>query len=87
VDAREVAEQTEAYIRNHFGISPSDARFGPAVDLFEGGYVDSVGLAELLQFIQDRFGVEIPDEDLLSDDFATIEGMALIVCRHRGPLT
>jgi methoxymalonate biosynthesis acyl carrier protein len=83
VDARDVAEQTEAYIRNHFAINPRDDRFGPGVDLFEGGYVDSVGLAELLEFIQDEFGVVIPDEDLLSDDFATIEGIALIVCRHR----
>jgi acyl carrier protein len=85
VDARDVADQTEAYIRNHFAINPRDDRFGRRVDLFEGGYVDSVGLAELLEFIQDEFGVEIPDEDLLSDDFATIEGMALIVSRHRGP--
>jgi acyl carrier protein len=80
MDAREVADRIEAYIRNHFSISSGDAGFGPTVDLFQGGYVDSVGLVELLQFIQDEFGVEIPDEDLLSDDFATIEGIARIVC-------
>jgi acyl carrier protein len=87
MDAREVADRTEAYIRNHFSISSRDVGFGPTVDLFQGGYVDSVGLVELLQFIQDEFGVEIPDDDLLSDDFATIEGIARIVCRHAGSLT
>ena len=85
MDARDVADRTECYVRDHFDISPRDNGFDRNADLFEGGYVDSVGLAELLQFIQDEFGVEIPDEDLLSDDFSTIEGMARIVCARAGP--
>jgi acyl carrier protein len=79
---REVADRTEAYVRASFNISPGDAGFGPTADLFHGGYVDSVGLVELLQFIQEEFDVEIPDEDLLSDDFTTIDGIARIVCRR-----
>jgi acyl carrier protein len=29
-----------------------------------------------------RFDVEIDDDDLLSDDFSTIQGMAKVVCRQ-----
>jgi acyl carrier protein len=57
---REVADRTEAYVRASFNISPGDAGFGPTADLFHGGYVDSVGLVELLQFIQEEFDVENP---------------------------
>jgi D-alanine--poly(phosphoribitol) ligase subunit 2 len=52
------------------------------VDLFERGYVDSVGFVELLEFLRQEFGVEVPDEDLLDDDFSNINGIALIVSRN-----
>lgn len=77
----EVAGRIEQFVRTQFSISPSDPRFGPGADLFEGGYVDSVGLAELLAHIEQEFGVSVPDDDLLADEFATIEGMAHTVCR------
>jgi acyl carrier protein len=62
-------------------VSPADPGFGQQTDLFDNGYVDSVGLAELLGFVEDEFGVEIPDEILVGDEFATIDGMSQAVCR------
>jgi acyl carrier protein len=81
MEEREVADRLEDFLRNHFSISPSDPRFGRDVDLFDGGYVDSVGLAETLGFIEGEFGVEVPDGDLLSDEFTTIDGVARVVRR------
>ena len=77
----EVAARTEDWVRGHFSVNAADPRFARDADLFEGGYVDSVGLAELLAFLEEEFSVEIPDEVLVSDEFATIEGIARIVCR------
>jgi acyl carrier protein len=71
----------EMFIRQQFNVSPTDPNFDQQTDLFEGGYVDSVGVVEVLGYLQTEFDVEIPDSDLLSDDFATIDGMARIVCR------
>jgi acyl carrier protein len=81
VEERDVADQLEDFLRNHFSISPSDPRFGRDVDLFDSGYVDSVGLAEMLAFVEDEFGVEVPDDDLVSDEFTTIDGIARVVGR------
>jgi acyl carrier protein len=78
---REVAARTEEWVRGHFSVSARDPRFARDVDLFERGYVDSVGLAELLGFLQEEFSVDVPDEVLVSDEFATIEGIARVVCR------
>ena len=76
-----IADRIEAFVRTAFDVSPSDDGFGRDVDLFELGYVDSVGFAELLAFIAEEFGVDIPEEDLLSEGFTRIDGMADIVCR------
>lgn len=79
MNANEVADRIEAFVRRQFAVSPDDARFSRTVDLFEMGYVDSIGFAELLDFAQQAFGVEIPEGDLLSDAFSTIDGMADII--------
>lgn len=81
VNQPEVAGRIEQFVRTQFSVSPDDPRFGRDVDLFEGSYVDSVGLAELLGFIEDEFGVAVPDDDLLSEDFASVDGIARTVCR------
>lgn len=68
-------------MRTQFEVDPDDAGFDRAIDLFELGYVDSVGFAELLAFFSEEFGVEVPEDDLLSDEFLRIDGMARIVSR------
>jgi D-alanine--poly(phosphoribitol) ligase subunit 2 len=76
-----IASRIEAFVRTQFEIDPSDDGFDRTVDLFELGYVDSVGFAELLAFLAEEFGVDVPEDDLLSDDFLRIDGMARIVSR------
>lgn len=73
------AQVIEEFVRSHFGISARDTRFSRTIPLFESGYVDSVGVVELIAFIEDTFAVEIPDDLLLSDSFTTIDGIAAAV--------
>jgi D-alanine--poly(phosphoribitol) ligase subunit 2 len=80
----EIADRIEAFIRTEFDVSPTDNGFDRTVDLFELGYIDSVGFAELLSFLAEEFGVEVPEEDLLSESFARIDGIAGIVNRLTG---
>jgi acyl carrier protein len=80
----EIVARIEGFVRSNFSVSETDPHFGPEADLFEGGYVDSVGLAEVLGFIEDEFGVAVPDEELLADEFATIAGMSRTVRRLSG---
>lgn len=76
-----IAERIEEFVRVQFEVDPDDPGFDRTVDLFEQGYVDSVGFAELLAFFTEEFGVEIPEDDLLSEEFLRIDGMATIVSR------
>ena len=78
----QVASEIEAFMREAFEISPQDSGFTHDVDLFEEGYVDSLGVTESIAFLEDRYGIELVEDDLLSDEFTTIGGMAAIVCRY-----
>lgn len=79
-----IASRIEAFVRSQFEIDPDDDGFDRTVDLFELGYVDSVGFAEMLAFFTEEFGVDIPEDDLLSEEFMSIDGMARIVSRLIG---
>ncbi len=77
-----IEHRIEEFIRIQFGISPTDPMFNRQVDLFEAGYVDSMGIVELLEFLRREFNAEIPDDDLLADDFSNIAGITRIVSRN-----
>ncbi len=72
----EIAETLERFVRRSFQIADDDPGFHRSVDLFESGYVDSIGVIETLAYIAETYGVTVPDETLLSKSFATIDGMA-----------
>jgi acyl carrier protein len=75
----EMADAIEVFIRSHFRIVASDPRFSRDAHLFEGGYVDSAGVVELLMFVESTYGVTLEDEQIFSDRFTTINGIAGIV--------
>ena len=81
MNQQNIADRIEAFVRAEFEVSPRDNGFDRTVDLFELGYIDSVGFAELLAFFAEEFGVDVPEEELLSENFARIDGMAHIVSR------
>lgn len=81
MDATHVAAEIEDFVRATFKVGLSDPQFGRSVDLFEAGYIDSIGVAETIEFLERRYGARIDEHDLLSDEFATVDGMARIVAR------
>jgi acyl carrier protein len=46
-----------------------------------GGVIDSVGLMQLITFIEERFEIEVDDEELTSAHFGTVANIASLVDR------
>jgi acyl carrier protein len=46
-----------------------------------GGVIDSVGLMQLITFIEERFEIEVDDEELTSAHFGTVADIAALVDR------
>jgi acyl carrier protein len=51
--------------------------------LLESGLLDSLGIQELTSFIEDEFGVRVLNEDLVPENFVTIESLARMVQHKR----
>jgi acyl carrier protein len=79
ISPRETAGVIEAFIRQQFRISVDDPHFSREAHLFEGGYVDSTGVVELLSFVESTYRVTFDDEHIFSDQFTTIDGITAIL--------
>jgi acyl carrier protein len=72
----------EAFLREMAQIQEEDNEFTRTVQLFDAGYIDSIGVVSLMDFIETSFGIELAEEDLFDERFATINGMSeIIACR------
>lgn len=51
--------------------------------LIENHVLDSLGLFTLVTFIEEQFGVEVGDEELVSENFGTLSAIADLIQRKR----
>ncbi len=53
----------------HIDITPAD-------DLLGAGIIDSLGILQLVAFIEDRFNFQVPDEDVVYENFFSVDALA-----------
>lgn len=52
--------------------------------LLELGVIESLSMVRLLDFVEHRFGVKVPDTELLPENFETLEAITALVTRYLG---
>jgi acyl carrier protein len=62
------------YIRDEFARNRG-ADIKEDEDLLSSGLIDSLGILKLVSFIEDRFGIEVPGEDVVYENFCSVEAM------------
>lgn len=64
---------------------PSDREsYAPDENLLAQGIIDSMGLLKLVTFLESRYGIEAGDEDMVPENFSTLEAIQAFVARKRG---
>ena len=72
-----------AYIREECLPRNSAATLTYGQDLFESGIVDSAGLISFIAFVEREFGLTVPDEDLLPENFVSVSAIARYIRAHQ----
>ena len=80
----QIVSETRAYITENFLYARRDYVVAEDEHLLEKGVVDSMGMVELITFLQDQFGVEPADDEITEDNFATLQRIAAFVTRKLG---
>jgi acyl carrier protein len=48
-------------------------------DLLDQGIIDSLGILQLVAFIEDQFGFQVPDEDVVLENFQSVSALTLFL--------
>jgi len=71
-----VTVQIEAFLKKQF---PLTRKVGRNDALLENGLLDSLGILEIVSFLEQEFQITIADEELLPENFQSIACLATFV--------
>ena len=74
-----IADELEQFVRSKYHVRADDPRFSRDVDLWEEGYLDSIGVIEVIAFLEQRLNRLLPESVLFSLRFRSINGIAQLV--------
>ena len=81
-ETAQIANSLLNFVERHFPLARK-RHLGPHEDLLEAGVVDSLGVLELVNFIEQQFGLAVTDDDLTPENFKSIHRVAHFVVSKR----
>ncbi len=72
-----------SFLIETFLFGEDDPGFGPDDSLLERGIVDSTGILEVVEHIEEEYGINVRDEELIPDNFDSIEKLGAYVRRKQ----
>lgn len=77
-------DQIRTYIMDNILLGSADQSIADDDSFLEKGIIDSTGILELVAFVEDEFDIEVGDEELIPDNFDSIEKLAIYTQRKIG---
>jgi acyl carrier protein len=84
VTEAQIVNETRAYITENFLYARPGYVVADDEHLLEKGVLDSMGMVELITFLQDHFGVDAADDEVTEENFATLRRIAAFVAGKLG---
>lgn len=69
------------FIRNNFLLGDQDKNLDVNISLYERRIVDSTGVLEIVDFLEEKFGIKVEDDELVPDNLDSIKKMSDFVQR------
>ncbi len=64
------------FLAENFLLSSNGFELDDDSSLLENGVVDSTGVLELIAFVEDAFGIEIADDEIVPENFDSVNRIA-----------
>ncbi len=77
-----IEAQIRKFIGDHFPLARR-AKLGSQDALLQNGIIDSLGVLDLVSFMEETFAIAVMDEELLPENFQTIERLTAFIVNKR----
>ncbi len=74
-------EKLRNFIIENFMFGSEDASLDDDDLFFDVGIIDSTGVLEVVGFIEDEFGLEVADKELIPDNFESVNKLVAYISR------
>ena len=75
---QQVIKTLGEYIKEQY-----NAKLDKQENIFNSGIIDSLGFVNLIGFISEAFEIEFEPEDLIEDNFYSLERMAQVILQKK----
>ena len=72
-------QMIRAYINENFLFSTNGFRLSDDDSFLETGVVDSMGIMEPVLFVEEQFGIQVADEDVVPGNFDSVNCLAVFI--------
>ena len=79
-----IETQIKDYIARNLLFSDNGFPYGDEVSFLEEGIVDSIGVMELVAFVEENFSIKVDDLDVTPENFDSVIRMAAYI-RRKSP--
>jgi acyl carrier protein len=83
-ESSSLLNEVRDHIRETMLIGLSDQSIEPDESLLERGVIDSTGVLELVEFLEERYAIEIEDKDITTDNLDSLNAITAFVLRKLG---
>lgn len=76
-------DEIRHFIVENFLYGQDDGSLGDEVSFLQKGIIDSTGVLELVSFIEGEYGIKVDDEELVPDNFDSLNKLTAFISRKR----
>lgn len=77
--SNQIAERVRRFIIDNYLYMRPDASVGDDDRLLATGIVDSMGVVEIVAFLEEEFGVVVPDGDVTEENLGSVRSITELV--------
>jgi acyl carrier protein len=63
------------FVKNELAVG-SKKNVQTSDDLLSAGILDSLGVLQLVSFVEEQFGIQVPDEDVVMENFQSVDALS-----------
>ena len=82
----DIKDKVKTFIRDNF-LFDSSAHIEDDDSLLEKGIIDSIGVLELVLYLEEEFGVKIKDEEVIPENLDSVANIEKLIKNKNGALT
>lgn len=79
----DVKKELEDHLLKNLVLDKGITSLQPDDDLLSSEIIDSMGILQLVAFIEEKYGIEVGDEDIVPENFKTLQCMAEFIQKKK----